>query len=118
MDYLAFPLRIEPSGGLARSSGVEENLLHLLRIMFTTPARGWPGNHNFGLRDELPNLTFKVNVRQTTVKRMNNSLRDLGIDWVELKTIEIDPASNEYEPTFLLTLVYQERGEDIRQIKL
>ena len=118
MEYLAFPLRIELSGGLARSSGAEENLMRLLRIMLITPERGWPGYPNFGLRDALPDLTYKANARQTVVKRINNNLRELGIDWVEVKSIVVDPASNAYEPSYLLTLVYQGKGEDIKQIKV
>jgi hypothetical protein len=118
MDYLAFPLRIEPSGGLARSSGAEENLLRLLRIILLTPDRGWAGFHNFGLRDALPEISFKVSARQAAVKRMNNCLSELAIDWVEVKTIEIDPASDAYEPVYLLKLFYKGKGEDTHQIKL
>jgi len=117
MDYVAFPLRIVSSGGLARSSGAEENLLRLLRIMLTTPARGWTGFPNFGIRDLLAEIPFKVNARQEAVKRINNSLQELAIDWAEVKGIVIDPASDAYEPVYLLTISYKGRGVDIQQIK-
>jgi hypothetical protein len=117
MDYLAFPLRIEPIGRVARSSGADENLMRLLKIMLTTPARGWPGSEDFGVRDALPELPFKSGLRQETVKRVNESLRGLGIDWVEVKTIEVDPSSDAYEPAYVFTLSYKGRGIERLQIK-
>lgn len=117
MDYLAFPLRIDPIGRVARSSGAEENLLRLLKIMLTTPARGWPGSENFGLRDALAELPFKFNLRQETVKQINGCLRELGIDWVEVKMIEIDPSGDAYEPAYVFTLIYKGKGEERLQIR-
>ena len=117
MDYLAFPLRIDTIGRVARSSGAEENLLRLLKIMLVTPARGWPGSENFGVRDSLADLPFKFNLRQETVKRINESLRELGIDWVEAKTIEIDPSSDAYEPVYVFTLFYKGKGIERLQVR-
>ena len=117
MDYLAFPLRIDPIGRVARSSGAEENLLRMLKIMLTTPGRGWPGSENFGVRDTLSELPFKVGLRQETVKRVNESLRELGIDWVEVKMVEIDPSSDAYEPVYIFTLSYRGKGIERLQVK-
>jgi hypothetical protein len=117
MDYLAFPLRIDPFGRVARSNGAEENLLHLLKIMLTTPARGWPGLQEFGVRDALADLPFKTGLRQETVKQINRCLRELGIDWVEVKTIEIDPSSDAYEPVYVFTLFYKGKGVERVQIR-
>ncbi|MBO0719855.1 MAG: hypothetical protein J2P41_03480 [Blastocatellia bacterium] len=116
MDYLSFPLRIDPIGRLGRSSGAEENLLRLLKLMATTPARGWPGSPNFGIRDSLSEITYKLNVRQETAKRMNECLRELEIDWVEVKTVEVDPASDAYEPSYIFTLFYKGRGIEQQRI--
>jgi hypothetical protein len=117
MDYLAFPLRVDSIGRLARSTGAEENLLRLLKIMLATPTQGWPGSPNFGIRDALAELPFKLNVRQEVVKRMNESLRELGVDWVEVRMIEIDPAGDAYEPAYVLTLFYKGKGEERLQIR-
>jgi hypothetical protein len=117
MDYLAFPLRIDPVGRMARSNGAEENLLRLLKIMLATPARGWPDLQDFGVRDALAELPFKINLRQETVKQINGSLRELGIDWVEVKTVEIDPSSDAYEPAYVFTLFYKGKGVERVQIK-
>jgi len=117
MDYLAFPLRIDPVGRMARSNGAEENLLRLLKIMLETPVMGWPGLQDFGIRDALADLPFKIGLRQETVKRMNGSLRELGIDWVEVKAIEIDPSSDAYEPAYVFTLFYKGKGVERVQIK-
>jgi hypothetical protein len=117
MDYLAFPLRIDPVGRMARSNGLEESLLRLLKIMLKTPARGWPGSQNFGVRDALADLPFKTNLRQETVKRINASLREMEIDWVEVKMIEIDPSSDAYEPTYVFTLFYKGKGIELVYIK-
>jgi hypothetical protein len=116
MDYLAFPLRIDPTGRMARSSGAEENLLRLLKIMLATPARGWPGSQDFGVRDALAELPLKANLRPETAKRINGSLRELGIDWVEVKMIEIDPSSDAYEPVYVFTLLYKGKGIERLQI--
>src|SRR2546422_959159 len=86
---LSTALKIDSIGRMARSAGAEENLLRLLKIMLATPARGWPGLQDFGVRDALAELPFKVHLRQETVKRVNASLSELGIDWVEVKMIEI-----------------------------
>ena len=118
MDYLAFPLRIDPSGRMARSNGAEENLLRLLKIMLTTPARGWPGSEDFGIRDALADLPFKFGLRQETVKRINGSLRELGIDWVEVKMIEIDPSSDAYEPAYVFTLFYKGKGVELERLQI
>ena len=117
MDYLAFPLRIDSIGRVSRSSGAEENLLRLLKLMLVTPARGWPGSENFGVRDALAELPFKFNLRQETVKRINESLRELGIDWVEAKTIEIDPSGDAYEPVYVFTLFYKGKGIERLQVR-
>jgi hypothetical protein len=117
MDYLAFPLRIDPIGRMARSTGAEENLLRLLKVMLATPARGWPDFHNFGIRDALSELPFKLAVRQETVRRMNDSLRELEIDWVEVKTIEVDPTSDAYEPVYVFTLFYKGKGVERLKVK-
>jgi len=117
MDYLASPLRIDQIGRMARSSGAEENLLRLLKIMLATPARGWPGLQDFGIRDALADLPFKSGLRQETVKQINGSLRELGIDWVEVKMIEIDPSGDAYEPAYVFTLFYKGKGEERLQIR-
>ncbi len=117
MDYLAFPLRIDPIGRMERSTGAEANLLRLLKVMLATPASGWPGSPNFGIRDALAELPFKLSLRQETVKRMNEGLRELGIDWVEVKMIEVDPTSDAYEPVYVFTLFYKGKGIERLQIK-
>jgi hypothetical protein len=117
MDYLAFPLRIDPIGRMARSTGAEENLLRLLKIMLATPARGWPGSQNFGIRDALAELPFKLSLRQETVRQINDSLRELGIDWVEVKMIEVDPTSDAYEPVYVFTLFYKGKGVERLKVK-
>jgi hypothetical protein len=116
MGYLSFPLRIDSIGRVARSTGAEENLLRLLKIMLATPTRGWPGSPSFGIRDALADIPFKLNVRQEIVKRINESLRELDIDWVEVKMIEIDPASDMYEPAYVLTLFYKDKGIEHQRI--
>src|SRR5262245_17328823 len=110
MDYLAFPLRIDPVGRMARSNGAEENLLRLLKIMLATAAIGWPCLQDFGVRDALAYLHFQIGLRQETVKQINGRLCELGIDWVEVKTIEIDPSSDAYAPAYVFTLFYKGKG--------
>lgn len=117
MECVAFPLLIEKTGQLARSNGAEESLLQVLKIMLTTPAAGWLGLRNFGLRDALAELPFKTHVRTETVRRINENLLELGIDWAEVKTVEIDPASYVHEREYLLTISYRGKGEETQRIK-
>ncbi len=118
MECVAFPLLIQQTGQLARSGGAEDSLLHVLKIMLTTPANGWTGSPNFGLRDSLAELPFKSQVRSETIRRMNENLRELGIDWAEVKTVEIDPASDVYEPAYLFTIAYKGKETEVQQVKL
>lgn len=118
MEFVAFPLRIEPNGQLARSESLEKSLVDLLRLMLTTPAAGWLGSPNFGLRDSLAELPFKSHVRTETIRRVNENLRDLGIDGVEVKMIEIDPKGTIGESVCLLTLAYKGKGTEVEQVKL
>ena len=85
--------------------------------MLTTPARGWSGLQDFGVRDALADLPFKAGLRQETVRQINDSLRELGIDWVEVKMIEIDPSSDAYEPVYVFTLFFKGKGIERIQIK-
>lgn len=118
MECIAFPLLIEKSGQLARSTSAEESLLHVLKIMLTTPANGWPGGPEFGLRDSLAELPFKSQVRTETVRRMNENLRELGIDWAEVKAVEVDPTSDAYEPAYFLTLAYAGKTAETARISV
>ena len=71
----------------------------------------------FDVRDALAELPFKAGLRQETVKQMNICLRELGIDWVEVKMIEVDPSSDAYEPTYVFTLLYKGKGVERLQVK-
>lgn len=117
MEYIAFPLLVH-AGQLARSNSAEESLLQVLKIMLTTPVNGWPGSPNFGLRDSLAELPFKSQTRTETVRRMNENLRELGIDWAEVRAVEVDPASDVYEPAYLLTLAYSGKTAETARISV
>lgn len=118
MEYIDFPLEVDKTGHLARSVGVETSLLHALRIMLSTPAAGWPGSPGFGLRDLLAELPFKSQVRAEIIRRMNANLRELGVDWAEVKSFEIDPASQIDEPQYVFSIAYRGRETDIQTLKL
>lgn len=92
--------------------------MQLLRLMLTTPAAGWPGSPNFGMREMLAELPIKSHLRAEAVRRLNENLRDLGIEGVEVKVIEIDPKSTAAEAVCLLTLVYKDKGTAVQRVRL
>jgi|SRR5688572_24352487 hypothetical protein len=116
MNYLLFPLQIAATGSLQRSTGAEENLLALLRIMFRTPANGWPGSPKFGVRDLLGGLRAKGQSRPGLIRQINENLRDLGVDWAELKSIDAG-APDGAETEYALTLEYKGRGAEVQRIR-
>ncbi len=91
--------------------------MNLLRLMLTTPAAGWLGSPNFGMREMLAELSFKSHLRAETVRRLNDNLCDLGIEGVEVKTIELD-SKNSAESFCLLTLIYKDRGAEVQRVRL
>jgi hypothetical protein len=118
MEFIDFPLEIDKTGHFARSGGAETSLLHALKIQLTTPAAGWPGSPGFGLRDLLAELPFKAQARAEIIRRMNENLRDLGVDWAEVKSFEIDPASRTDEPQYVFSIAYRDKGTEIQWLKL
>jgi hypothetical protein len=116
MDYIAFPLRIEKTGQLARASGVEENLLSLLRLMLTTPAAGWAGSPNFGMRDMLPQQQSNQGTRLTLIKQMNQTLLDFAIDWVSVYNFEIESPDALGKIFYILTLSYKGKGVEVYRV--
>jgi hypothetical protein len=119
MEFISFPIRVELSGQLARTvGGVPDSLLLLLQLMLRTPDKGWVGLPSFGVRDCLPKLPTDLNARVEVVKRMNETLGELGIEAVTVKTIQLDPASGIHESVYLLTVLRKGNDSETHQFRL
>ena len=71
-----------------RSDSPEESLVQVLRIIMSTPQGGWPGSASFGMRDVLAGPGARRGALLAAVTQLNQTLEDLGIDWVRVEAIE------------------------------
>ena len=113
MDFVAFPLRIGQRGSLERSVSPEESVVHLIQIMASTPERGWSGSSEFGLRDTLGGLLSRPGSRLTAIEQLNKALEDLGIDWVRVENIEIEPSNDFGKASYMVTLSFRNRDAEV-----
>lgn len=118
MDFIAFPIHTVSKGWLARSNTPEESILQLLKIMVSTPQRGWHGSSVFGMRDTLAPLHSKHGERLTVIKRMNEALEELEINWVRVEDIRLDPSGVSHELSYILTLSYVGKGTETHRIEV
>ena len=117
MDFVAFPLQIGARGRLARSESPAESILQLLRIMATTPLRGWRrGSMEFGLRDALAVVRSKHDARLSAIKQLNHALHELGIDWVSVENIQAERLADAYRTSYVLTLSYTGKGTETHRM--
>jgi hypothetical protein len=118
LDFIAFPLRIGANGWLVRSRSPEESLVQVLRILVSTPRGGWPGSAEFGMRDVFTGIGPEHGAWLAAVKQVNQTLEDLGIDWVRVETIAREPAAAPYSSTYVFTLSFAGRGTGMRRIEV
>src|SRR5262249_17692094 len=118
MDCVAFPVRIGGHGWLERSHDPEESILQMLRMIMSTPQEGWRGTAAFGLRDTLAGLGAKHGAQLAVITQINQTLADLGIDWVRVEAIEREHAPAPYSVAYLLTLSFPGKGTEAHRIAL
>lgn len=90
MGFVVFPLQIV-DGQLDRSAGSTESLESLMLVMASTPAPGWRGAAEFGLRELLAEMQYKADARTRAIKGANQALKDLGIEWATVQGIVSEP---------------------------
>jgi hypothetical protein len=118
LDWIAFPVRIERHGWLARSHSPAESIVQMLKIMVSTTQGGWRGAAEFGMRDILAGLGSRHGARLAAIKHMNQTLADLGIDWVRVEAIEREPATTSYSAAYLFTLSFAGKGTEAHRIEM
>ena len=116
MRFTDSPLRLEKNGWLAQAASPEEAIIKLLNIMATTPENGWYGSKSFGLREALANIRAKEGTRIAVLQRLNQSLLELGIDWVKVAQIEPEPGGEFGSQNYLFTLAYAGRGTETHRV--
>jgi hypothetical protein len=117
-DFIAFPVKIGKRGWFARSGTREKSITRLLKIMLTTPKRGWRGSSVFGMRELIADLAAKRSVQITAAKQLNQALEDLGIDWVRVEKIEVVPPRENSVSSYDISLAYPGKGTDIHPIDI
>jgi hypothetical protein len=90
MGFVVFPLQIA-GGQLDRTASPRESLESLMLLMASTPAHGWRGAADFGLRELLAEMQHKADARTLAIKRANQALRELGIEWATVQGIASEP---------------------------
>src|SRR3712207_6759670 len=103
-------MRIGGNGWIVRSRSPEESIVQVLRILVSTPQGGWPASAEFGMRDILAGVGSMHGAWLAAVKQVNQTLEDLGIDWVRVAAIEREPAATPYSSTYVFTLSFAGKG--------
>jgi hypothetical protein len=101
-----------------RTRKPEESVVELLRIMVSTPQQGWRGAAGFGMRDTLAALRSKPGTQLAVIKQMNQTLADLGIDWVRVEAIQPEQAAEPYSRAYIFTLSFPDKGTETRRIEI
>jgi hypothetical protein len=117
VDGIAFPVRIGRNGWLVRSHSPAESVIELLRIMVNTSQQGWRSLAAFGMREMLAVLGSKPGAQLTVIKQMNQTLAELGIDWVRVEAIQSEQTTEPYSLAYIFTLVYPGKGTETHRIE-
>jgi hypothetical protein len=118
MEFIAFPIRVGGDGWLRRSAGKMDGLMHLLGVMAGTPRGGWSGSEEFGAREKFLEMQTRWEARLIAANQINQALEDLGIDWVRLDKIEIQPATEPGSFSYVLTLSHAGEGAEKLRLEL
>ncbi|HKX30020.1 MAG TPA: hypothetical protein VJ302_20190 [Blastocatellia bacterium] len=118
MEFIAAPIRIGGNGWLNRSASRTEGLLQVLGIIAGTSQGSWRGSDQFGSRERFLELQTRWEARLAVVNQMNQALDDLGIGWVRVDQIEIQPATEAGSFSYALTLSYADRESDQLRVEL
>jgi hypothetical protein len=118
MDFIAFPIHTGARGWLARSNSPEESILQLLKIMASTPQRGWRSSEEFGLRDTLAAMLSKHDARLAAIKQVNAALEELGIDWVSVENIQFELSDVSHRLSYIMTLSYVGKGSELHRLEV
>ena len=94
-----------------------ESIIDLLRIMASTPQQGWHRVAAFGMRETLAELGSKPGAQLAVLKQMNQTLADLGIDWVRVEAIQQEQAPALGGASYVFTLSFPDRGSEEHRIE-
>jgi hypothetical protein len=103
---------------LVRSDSPEESLVQVLRIIMSTPQGGWPGSATFGMRDVLAGPGARRGALLAAVTQLNQTLEDLGIDWVRVEAIEREQGTTPYSVAYIFMLAFTGRGAETHRIEM
>jgi hypothetical protein len=118
MEFITFPIRVDGNGGLTRAKDRSAGLMQVLGVIAGTQRAGWRGSEHFGARDILLDLQRRADVRLIAIKQINRALDDLGIDWVRVSDIEREPSAEPGVFSYLFTLSYPGRGEEVQRLNV
>jgi hypothetical protein len=79
--------------------------------MARTPAAGWAGSSNFGLRDLLEDARRRPVLLPTVVAKLNLAFAELGITSYRVQSIEREPSTQPDVNSYVLTLVPAAGGQ-------
>jgi len=118
MDFVTFPIRIGASGWISRTDGPVESIVHLLGVLADTQQGSWRGSAIFGVRERLLELHQKHSARLIAIKQINETLSDLGIDWVRVEAIDREPSGEYGTSVFIFTLSYPGKGVEVERLEI
>jgi hypothetical protein len=79
--------------------------------MARTPAAGWAGSANFGLRDLLEDAQRRPALLPTVVAKLNLAFDELGVTSYRVQSIEREPTIQHDVNSYVLTLVPAAGGQ-------
>ena len=110
MQSLAFPMRLQENGLLARSDKAA-SLIALLQLMARTPAGSWQACESFGLRDLFENSRQRPDAARLAMERINRAFEDLGIDDYSVSEVVHEVSAGQDVDTYSITLENQVNAE-------
>jgi hypothetical protein len=101
-----------------RSDSPEESLVQVLRIIMSTPQGGWPGSATFGMMDMLAGPGSMRGALLAAITQLNQTLENLGIDWVRVEAIEREQGTTPYSSAYIFMLSFTGRGTETHRIEM
>lgn len=100
---VSIPLRVGPDGRLERAAPAEA-LMRLFRAMAATSPLAWPHAPWFGLADVFAGANVQLQDQQAVADALNLALRELGVRWARVASVQSAPGAAYGERAFVLAL--------------
>jgi hypothetical protein len=109
LSCLAYPLRLKD--GLLSRCNEPQAIVALVQAMARTPAPGWAGSSNFGLRDLLEDARRRPALLSSVAAKLNLAFGELGVKSYRVEAIEHEASIQRGVDSYVLTLAPAAGGQ-------